>query len=131
MQQQEQAEMVTVITDFLEMGHVENIIAMFKQDPSYYALTGQLIQDERLMVRVGVAVLFEDLIESRPDHVELAIPSLVPLLNSQAPVVRGEAANLLGIIGSREALAALAPLADDPDPQVREIVADILDDTTR
>lgn len=128
MHQIEQAEMVTVITDFLEMGHVDNIIAMFKQDPSYYILTGQLIQDERFMVRVGVAVLFEELAAIRPDQVELAVPSLVPLLNSQTSYVRGEAANLLGIIGSKDALAAVAQLNNDPDPQVREIVSDILTD---
>jgi len=124
------AEMVTVITDFLEMGHVDNIIAMFKQDPSYYTLTGQLIQDERFMVRVGVAVLLEELAAIRPDQVELAIPNLVPLLSSQTSYVRGEAANLLGIIGTEEAVAAVAPLRNDPDPQVREIVSDILADIT-
>ena len=37
------------IADFLEMGHVDNIIAMFKQEPSLYVWTGQLLDDERFM----------------------------------------------------------------------------------
>jgi hypothetical protein len=41
------------------MGHVENIVAMFKQDPRYYAWTGNLLQDERFAVRLDVSVLFE------------------------------------------------------------------------
>jgi len=40
--------------------------------------------------------------------------------------VRGEAANVLGIIGSPEALAPLSVLLDDDSPQVVEIVRDIL-----
>jgi len=131
MQQSEQAELVKVIADFLEMGHAENIVAMFKQDPSCYALTGQLIQDERFMVRIGVAVLIEEMTAIRPDEVELAIPSLVPLLTSLTPYVRGEAANLLGIIGTEKALAAIVLLRNDPDPQVQEIVSDVLGDATQ
>ena len=29
-------ELLKVIADFLEMGHVENIVAMFADDPRYY-----------------------------------------------------------------------------------------------
>lgn len=123
-------DMVTVIADFLEMGLVENIVAMFKQDRTYYSLTGKLIQDERFMVRVGVAVLFEELKAVRPDEITLALPVLLPLLTCQTAYVRGEAANLLGIVGTEEALEAMTPLANDSDPQVREIVADILADTS-
>lgn len=122
----EQEELIQVISDFLEMGHVENIMAMFKQDPSCYALTGRLIRDERFMVRIGVAVLFEELAILKPDEVAQAIPSLVPLLSDQTPHIRGEAVNILGIIGTEEALAAITPLRNDPDHQVCEIVSDIL-----
>jgi len=123
---QEQQELTQVIADFLDMGHVENIIAMFKQDLSCYDLTGMLLHDERFMVRVGVAVLFEELKKIRGDEIPRAIPALIPLLTSQTPSIRGEAANILGIIRTEHALKAVTPLQNDPDPQVREIVADIL-----
>lgn len=112
------------------MGHVENIVAMFKQDTSCYSLTGLLIQDERFMVRIGMAVLFKELKNIRPHEIELATPSLTPLLTSNTTYVRGEAATLLGIIGTKKALRATVALQDDPDPQVREIVADILTNST-
>lgn len=124
--EQERAELVSVIADFLEIGHVENIMAMFKQDLSHYALAGDLIRDERFKVRMGMAVLFEELHKIRPDEVGLAIPSLLPLLSHETGFVRGESASLLGIIGTKEALAAIAPLKNDPDAQVREIVSDLL-----
>ncbi len=126
MYQKEQVELTAVIADFLEMGHVENIMAMFKQDPSLYALSGELLRDERFMVRMGMAVLFEELKGIRLQEVALAIPALLPILAEETPWMRGEAVNLLGIIGTPEALTHLKPLADDPEPQIREMVRDIL-----
>ena len=119
-------DMQQVISDFLELGHVENIVAMFKQDRSLYNLTGDLLRDERYTVRLGIAVLFEELADIHPMEIPLAIPSLLSLLQEQNPILRGEAATILGIIGSRDALKQLKKLEDDPDPQVREIIADII-----
>ena len=119
-------DMLQVIGDFLELGHVENIVAMFKQDRSLYNLTGDLLRDERFTVRLGTGVLFEELAAIHSREISLAIPSLLPLLQEQNPILRGEAATILGIIGSSDALKHLVKLKDDPDLQVREIVSDIL-----
>jgi hypothetical protein len=69
---------------------------MFKQDRSLYDLTGALLRDERFTVRLGIGVLFEELVLLRPKE-----------------------------IGSDSALKQLVKLKDDPDSQVREIVTDI------
>lgn len=119
-------QLIRVIGDFLEMGHLDNILAMFSQDPSHYRLSGELLRDERFRVRLGLAVLFEQLAAERPTEVQQAIPFLLPLLAEASPLLRGEAANLLGTIGTPEALAPLKELRHDPDPQVAEIVADLL-----
>ena len=121
------ADLLHVIADFLELGHVENIVAMFKQDTNLYNLAGELIKDERFTVRLGTAVLFEELAEIRPNDINLAIPALLPLLQEENPFLRGEAATILGIIDSPAVLKDLELLTDDPDPQVREIITDILD----
>ena len=115
-----------MIGNFLEMGHADNIAAMFRQNPRLYALTGDLLRDERFVVRVGMAVLFEELTATRPGEIQAAVPVLLPLLRDQTASIRGEAATLLGIIGSPEALAAIVPLLHDSDQQVAEIAADIL-----
>lgn len=127
MDQHERREMLALIGDIIEMGLVENIAAMFRQDCDLYALTGDLLRDERFIVRVGMAVLFEELAVTRPDDLHLAVPCLLPLLRDRIPYVRGDAATLLGIIATPEALAAIAPLLHDSDPQVAEIVRDILE----
>ncbi len=115
-----------VIRDFLEMGHADNIITMFKQDSSLFAWTGELLRDERFVVRLGLVLVFEELAAMGHKEIRLAIPALAPLLAAGIPAyVRGEAVTILGIIGTIEALRLLRPLQNDTDPQVREIVEDI------
>lgn len=126
MTEEKEPQLVAVIADFLEMGHVENIVAMFKQDRTLYALAGQLLQEERFMVRLGMAVLFEELKRVRPGEIPLAVPALLPLLEEQTSWVRGEAVNILGIIGTPEALRHVRSRENDPEPQIREMVRDIL-----
>jgi hypothetical protein len=120
-------ELRRVIADFLSLGHVDNIIAMFRQEPRYLAWTGQLLEDERFAVRLGVSVLFEHLVELCPHHLPLAVPGLIAQLHHPVAWVRGEAASVLGLVATDEALDALPALLDDSSPQVVEIVRDILE----
>ncbi len=120
-------ELKRVIADFLDMGHVENIVAMFRREPRYYEWTGDILRDERFSVRLGISVLFEELQNIQPEKLALAIPSLVELLMADEPLLRGEAISLLGIIGNEKALALVRRQQDDPDSQVREMVQLVLE----
>ena len=119
-------ELIKVIGDFLEQGLAENIVAMFKKEPELHRLTGELLKDERFMVRMGIAVLYEELAVERSKEISMAIPGLRPLLTDETNYIRGEACNILSIINNFEARKLLSSMVDDPDPQVREIVADSL-----
>jgi HEAT repeat protein len=121
-------ELKKVIADFLDMGHVENIVAMFRREPHYYEWTGKLLLDERFSVRLGLSVLFEELATIQPGKLPLAIPSLVEVLNSEESLFRGEAVSLLGIIGTDAALSHVQKLINDDSPQVREIVGLVLEE---
>jgi len=122
------AELKKVIADFLEMGHIENIVSMFRQDPQYYKWSGDILQDERFNVRLGMAVLFEELKEIQPDELTGAVPSLLPLLENENALMRGEAVSLLGIIGTAEARNIIRAKKNDPNPQVREMVEMVLEE---
>ena len=127
MQEVSREELIKVIADFLEMGHVDNIIAMFRQDSTMYGLSADVLEDERFMVRMGMAVLFEELAGTEgADLLNLAVPGLAGLLTHKTSYVRGEGANLLAIINTPEARCALEKFKNDPDSQVQEIVADAL-----
>ena len=123
-------ELKKVIADFLDQGHVENIVAMFRREPKYYNWIGDILRDERFSVRLGVSVLFEELQAIQADKLPLAIPSLVGLLKSEEPLLRGEAVSVLGIIGTRQAMTEIGRLASDPNAQVREMVELVLAETS-
>ncbi len=121
-------ELLVVIADFISMGHLENIQAMFRQDPGLYQLSGELISDERFMVRMGMVVLFEELARDNRQDLHLALPSLLPKLGHEKSFVRGDTATLLGIIGTGDARRALEELLEDDDAQVVSQIRDILAD---
>ena len=120
-------ELLGVIKDFLEMGHVDNIVAMFDRDCRYFAWTGAILDDERFNVRLGVSVLFEELRTRGNGFLHLAIPSLERLLDSDQPLLRGEALSVLAIIGGPELRGQAERMRRDSAPPVVEIAEDILD----
>lgn len=131
MDQVSDEELKKVIGDFLEMGHVDNIAAMFRQDDSYYDWTGDILDDERFNVRLGVSVLFEILQAEQPEKTVLAIPSLKRLLQSEQIHIRGEAISVLAIIGSPQALDIIETCKDDHTQQIKELVEEILAENNR
>ena len=50
------------------------------------------------------------------------------MLHSEEPLLRGEAVSILGIIGTAEAIELVRAGLADPNPQVREMAALVLDD---
>jgi hypothetical protein len=122
-------ELKKVIADFLEMGHADNIFEMFKQDVRYYTWVGELLDDERFAVRLGISVLFEELKMHCPEDMHLAVPSLCRTLNEAPPHVRGDAVGVLGIIGNDAALEGVRKALQDESPQVREVARDVLEES--
>jgi len=52
MQNGPQTDFLRMIADHMENGFLENIIDMFRHDTTLYSLVGELIQDERVRVRL-------------------------------------------------------------------------------
>jgi len=121
MQQGQPTDLLQMISDYMENGFLENIIDMFRHDVTLYRLIGELIQDERVRVRLGVTALMEELKKTDPDHVILAQEHLLPLLHHADAVVRGDAANLVGLIGNSASLLSLKALMEDENGNVRII----------
>lgn len=115
-------EIKKMVADYMEGGFLDNIIAMFRQDKSFYSLIGDILGDERQRVRIGIIALVETLIEDDYIHLLSAIPGIAAQLNNPSPTIRGDAAHMLGIIGHKDALSYLSDAADDDHVQVREAV---------
>ena len=121
-------ELKEVIADFLERGHADSVFEMFKREPMYYAWVGDILDDERFAVRLGLSVLFEELTQQCPDDVSLAVPSLCRVLDEAPAHVRGDAVNILGIIGGEAALNGVRKALNDSSLQVREVAQDVLEE---
>lgn len=115
-----------MIADYMEKGFLENIIDMFRHDSSLYDLVGELIQDERVRVRIGVTALMEELSHLDASNAGAAVPNLLPLLNHDNPVVRGDVSNMLGIVGDKSVLPFLEKGLNDADSNVRLILREAI-----
>jgi hypothetical protein len=118
----------SMIADYMEKGFLENIIDMFRHDSTLYPLIGTLIQDQRVRVRIGVTALLEELKVKDGGNVSQALPGLLPLIDHENPVVRGDVSNLVGIIGGKEAVPFLEKLLADKDPDVRLISREAIEE---
>jgi HEAT repeat protein len=111
-----------MVLDHMEKGFLQNIIDMLRHDESLYPLVIDMIRDERMRVRLGATALAEEMVQHNPAPFIQLIPSIARLLQDENPTVRGDAANLLDIIGHRDALPFLLEALNDRDAHVREIV---------
>jgi len=121
-------EMRAMLIEYMEKGFLENIIAMMRQDPSTVRFIPDLLGDDVIRVRLGATALVEDLAKEHRQALAAAVPGLLVLLGHENPTIRGDAANVLGIIGDRSALPALKKLLEDGNPSVREIAQDSMKD---
>ena len=121
-------ELKSMVLDHMEKGFLENIIDMFKHDETLFPLIIEMIKDERMRVRLGATALVEELIRRKPEPLVKLIPDIAALLKDENPNLRGDGANLLGIIGHTDALPFLANARNDEDPNVQEIVRDAVQD---
>lgn len=119
-------EMRAMLIEYMGKGFLENIIALMKQDPSAVRFIPDLLGDDAIMVRLGATALVEELAKEHRQTLAFAVPGLLVLLGHENPTIRGDTANVLGIIGDRSARDALRKLQNDANPAVREIAEDAL-----
>ena len=119
-------EFRNMVLDYMGKGFLENIIDMFQQDESLFPLIIDMITDERMRVRLGATALVEETVQKHPGPFKQLVPSIAILLRDENPTVRGDAANLLEIIGHKDALPFLLDALHDKDQNVREIVEEAI-----
>lgn len=119
-------DLLTLIADHMETGFLENIMDMFKHDPSLYGMVGSLITDDRVRVRLGITALMEEMSNADASNMRGSLPGLVPLLNHPEAVVRGDAAYLLGLIGEASVLPLLEKALSDNNRAVQDIAREAI-----
>jgi HEAT repeat protein len=124
----ENSDLNKMVADYMEGGMLDNIIDMFKHDKGLYSIVPDLLTDERMRVRIGVTALLEILIHEDAENVKKTVPQLVALLKNENPVIRGDAANILGIIGDADVVPILREMSKDENENVRIIARESAED---
>lgn len=119
-------EMRAMLIEYMGRGFLENIIALFRQEPELMRFIPDLAASEELSVRLGVTALVEEMAGKYRRQLRIAVPGLVKLLENNNPTIRGDAANIIGLIGESSERGALERLIFDPQPAVREIAGEAI-----
>jgi HEAT repeat protein len=120
------SEIKNMLVEYMGMGFLDNIIALFKQDRSLCRFVPDMLGDENMRVRLGATALVEELSGEHKTELRNAVPGIIKLLKHESPTIRGDAAYVLGIIKDRSAREALEACLHDSHISVREVVHDAL-----
>jgi len=119
-------ELKDMLIEYMGKGFLENIIDMFKHDPSLFRFLPDLISSENTRVKIGAVALVEELRDSFKDKIEETLPALVRLLENGDDTLRGDIAYLLSILNTPSAHDILKTLCNTENPDIREIVEETL-----
>jgi HEAT repeat protein len=119
-------EMKAMLIDYMGRGFLDNIIALFRQDPSVYRFLADMLGNDSIRVRLGATALVEELVREHRRELQSALPGVVALLRHENPTIRGDAASVLGIIRDEASAGALQECLQDSHPGVREAARDAL-----
>jgi HEAT repeat protein len=118
--------MKEMLVDYMGRGFLDNIIALFRQDPSVYRFLADMLGNDNIRVRLGATALVEELVREHRKELKSAVPGVVALLQHENPTIRGDAASVLGIIKDTASAGALQECLQDSHPGVREAARDAL-----
>jgi len=124
-EREEKAESVACMLDGKALDHVADL---FRENAELAEISGLLMSDERMRVRLGATAVLEELARENAPAASGALPFLLPLLRHEHSLVRGDALNVLGILGGTKVLPELRALLQDPDPRVVEVARDVIEE---
>ncbi len=114
--------------DLLSQGRLQEVLEAVREEPGRLKALLELAADPdtELTVRIGVSAVVEDLAGSEAllQHFD----TLADMAHSADPRVRADAAHFLGQTRSRQAEQVLETLTGDPDPTVRDVAEEALQD---
>lgn len=122
------SELKEMLIEYMGKGFLENIIDMFKHDPSLFKFLPDLISSDNTRVRIGATAIVEELRNNYKKEIEEAIPDIIKLLNGADQTLRGDIAYLLGLTGSPLAVDTLKKLTLDENQEVRKIAQEALEE---
>jgi hypothetical protein len=134
------ADLVDKIFSRDDEGHGENLLLSLVDQGRFDETARQIRTDpgathflaiwkgSTTSLRIGLMMAVEAALEGDRAALDVLVPGLLPVLESEDPVLRGDTADLLGRIGHRAARDPLRTLLEDPNPDVAEIASEALEE---
>lgn len=120
------ASLTSVLKSMMDAGRAEDAAAVLCRAEQPEALLPFYISEE-FSTRMAALVVMEEALERNPRILDPIVGRLIELLFGDDVALRGDTAELLGKIGSPEAIPALQKAAQDEDPDVREAAEEALE----
>ncbi len=116
------------LAELIESRQLDQALRDIRAHPEWRPVLMRLISDLEtpIGVRIGVGAILEDLAEH--DELGPLLPALRKMLEAPQPQLRADGAYYLGLARDPAVRAWLEPLREDPAPEVREIVAEALEE---
>jgi hypothetical protein len=110
----------------LETRQLEKVIHLVREHPATLNDLVRLLAtlETPMGVRIGVGAVLEELAES--ELLNSVVPELLALTRSPEPQIRADGCHYLSLSNSPDALAAVLPLLQDRDAEVRQIAEESL-----
>ncbi len=123
------SETIRMLRDYMEKGFLENIIDMFRQDPSLWGAVPEMITDERSRVRIGTIALAEEYSSAHKDEIRKVLPEIAQGLKHKEPTIRGDVVFLLSIAGQPSALEFLeVAIQSEEHPQIKNEMVELIEE---
>ncbi|MGD9786607.1 MAG: HEAT repeat domain-containing protein [Sulfuricellaceae bacterium] len=115
--------------ELLKTGRRVKVEALAWERPERLLALLELLRDPHssMAVRLGIGAVMEEF--QGTGVTDILIPGLGELTRHDDRLVRADACHFLSLIGGAGILPFMRACLDDPDPEVREIAAEVLDET--
>jgi len=114
-----------LLLSLVEQGRFQEVAGRLRSGPGAdHFLT--LWKGSTTSLRIGLMMAAEEALDSDRNGLDGLVAGLLPLLEAEDAVLRGDTADLLGRIGHRAAIDALRAMLDDTNPDVAEIASEAL-----
>jgi len=112
--------------ELLTTGKLNTVISLLKKEPELLSHLAPMIEnkDVPLGAKIGIGAVFEEFHSS--SAMQPLIPLLIKLLDSKQSSVRHDACHYLGLTKSPDAIAAIKPLLNDNNEEIRETAHEAL-----
>ena len=115
-----------VLISLIERNRLDDAVARISEGDGASAFTAAWRQSA-MSLRMGLMLIAEQVLEADPRVFDGVVEDLLPALGAEDAGLRGDTADLLGMIGHPAALPALADRVTDPNEDVAEAVAEAIE----